>query len=116
MGFIRAATDQRLLEQEITSLLLFQFMFFNFFSFLSYLDYLDFQLLYELATYLQSTAGSFHYGHAEGLSERCVEEDMTLHQNSTNIFVLQSPKQTHSVGRKGMNNAITEIVSLHTTV
>lgn len=33
---------------------------------------------------------------------------MTLHQNSTNIFVLQSPQQTHSVGRKGMDNAITE--------
>lgn len=65
--------------------------------------------MYELATYLQSTAGTFHYGHAEGLSERCVEEDMTLHQNSTNIFVLQSTQQTHSVGRKGMDNVITEV-------
>lgn len=49
-----------------------------------------------MATNLQSTAGSFHNGHAERFGQRCVEEDVTLHQNSTNIFMLQSPQQTHS--------------------
>lgn len=52
------------------------------------------------ATNLQPTAGSFHNSHAECLSQRCVEENMTLHKNSTNILMLQSPQKTHPRGIK----------------
>lgn len=51
-----------------------------------------------MATNLQPTAGSFHNSHAECLGQRCVEENMTLHKNSTNIFMLQSPQKTHPRG------------------
>lgn len=51
----------------------------------------------ETAANLESTAGSFHNGHAERFSQRRVEEDVALNQNPTHIFVFQSAQQTHPV-------------------
>lgn len=48
-----------------------------------------------MQTNLQATAGSLYNGHTKRFSQRRVEEDVTLNQNSTDIFMLQRPQQTH---------------------
>jgi len=45
---------------------------------------------------MQPTAGSLHYGHTEGLSERSIEKDMTLNKNIPHILMIQSSQQTDS--------------------
>lgn len=50
--------------------------------------------------HLQSTAGSLHDRHAEGLSQRCVKEDVTLNQDASHVFMFQGTEQTYPAGKR----------------